>query len=546
MKRRNFIKLSSTLSFASLLPTEVFSMFNALGLTDCPDISNRKLVLIQLAGANDGLNTLVPLNQYDTYANLRPTIKLKNTGANAVLNIDSTLPFEKQVGLHPIMTGFKHLYDSGFLRIIQGVGYPMQNKSHFQSTDNWLTGGDGTLPNSNIQSGWMGRFIENYYSESINSNFPLAIELGSNTNSLGFQGIHEHDLSLNIYGQDNTNFYTIINGLAGAVPTSIPDSDYGNLIQFILDNDVTTNNYAQSVTNAYNSGTASNAYPTSSFGQQMKTVAKLISGGIDTKIFLVKLEGFDNHYSQVASTANSHIGNHAKLLKQLSDAVHSFITDLNNQNKGDDVIALTFSEFGRKAAENASLGTDHGEIAPMFVFGKNVLPGISGVNPNLSEAVATNNFQIQTVQHDYRRVFSSILTHWLGSSNQTLDLTFYDNTNNTGFGSQLLSPFIKPEAIVLPDCYGNESSRRINEKWGAEAMIYPNPANLFVTIKLNNNQEIKRLEIYSQNGSLIYSVNSKSHQSSFNVDVSNFANGSYIVKIQTAYQLFSDKLIVIK
>ena len=121
---------------------------------------------------------------------------------------------------------------------------------------------------------------------------------------------------------------------------------------------------------------------------------------MQTKVYLVKISGFDTHNSQVASNSAAYLGVHADLLAQISGAVTNFITDLNNQNSGDDVLAVTFSEFGRKAAENGNLGTDHGEIAPMFVFGSSLNGVISGTNINLSEAVAGNNFQVETVQHD--------------------------------------------------------------------------------------------------------------------------------------------------
>ena len=130
MKRRNFIKLTSTASALSLLPTEVFALFNSAGLKTCPNVNAKKIVLIQLSGANDGLNTVVPINQYDTYAALRPNIKLNNVGgSNGIINLDSTLPIENQVGLHPSLTGFKNLYDNGLMRLIQGVGYPVQDSN---------------------------------------------------------------------------------------------------------------------------------------------------------------------------------------------------------------------------------------------------------------------------------------------------------------------------------------------------------------------------------------------------------------------------------
>ena len=157
MKRRNFIKLSSSATALSLLPTDVFALFKSAGMETCPNINAKKIVLIQLAGANDGLNTIVPINQYDQYASLRPKIKLSNSGANGTINLDTTLSLENQVGLHPNLSKFKSLYDSGLMRVIQGVGYPIQDKSHFKSTDLWLTGGDGTPANNILDSGWMLR-----------------------------------------------------------------------------------------------------------------------------------------------------------------------------------------------------------------------------------------------------------------------------------------------------------------------------------------------------------------------------------------------------
>jgi uncharacterized protein (DUF1501 family) len=173
MKRRNFIKITSSASVLSLLPTDVFALFKAAGMNTCPNVNAKKIVLIQLAGANDGINTIVPLNQYDKYATLRPNIKLSDTGTNKIINLDTTLSLANQVGLHPSLVGFKDLYDKGMMRVIQGVGYPIQDKSHFKSTDLWLTGGDGTPKNNAVESGWVGRFLENYYADFVNANFPL-------------------------------------------------------------------------------------------------------------------------------------------------------------------------------------------------------------------------------------------------------------------------------------------------------------------------------------------------------------------------------------
>lgn len=542
MKRRNFIKLTSSASALTLLPNEVFALFKSAGMTSCPDNSNKKIVLIQLSGANDGLNTVVPINQYDNYAMLRPNIKLNDTGTNGIINLDSTLSLDNQVGLHPSLTGFKSLYDAGLMRLIQGVGYPMQDKSHFKSTDLWLTGGDGMVANNILGSGWVGRFLENYYANFLTANYPLGIQLGSSENSLGFHGEIEHGMSLNINGQDPSGFYSIVNGLGGVAPTNIPNSEYGDLIQFILNNDTSTNTYAQSISTAFNAGTNTITYPNTGLANQLKTVAKFISGGLQTKVYLVKIGGFDTHDLQVATNTTTHLGKHANLMAEISDAITNFITDLNNQSIGDDVIAVTFSEFGRKAGENGNLGTDHGEIAPMFVFGGAINPGVSGTNINLSEAVTANNFQVQTVQHDYRRVFGTIIQDWFGANNGTLDLTFYDQTNATGFANNKVSGLIKSSNIVSPDCYSSTllSVNQFDAK--NEILIYPNPSAEIITINTTNS--INSVTIYSLDGKLVGTYKNPITSNQYVINIKHFSVGMYSVSVQTSNGNFTKKIII--
>ena len=547
MKRRNFIRLTSTASALSLLPTDVFALFKSAGMETCPNVNAKKIVLIQLAGANDGLNTVVPINQYDKYASLRPNIKLSNVGGtNGIINLDTTLSLSNQVGLHPSLVGFKSLYDSGLLRVIQGVGYPIQDKSHFKSTDLWLTGGDGTPANNTSQSGWVGRFLENYYADFLNANFPLGIQLGSSENSLGFHGEVEHGMSLNINGQDPSGFYSVINGLGGAAPTNIPNSEYGNLLKFILDNDTSSNTYAQTISAAFNSGSNSLSYPSTSLANQLKTVAKFISGGLQTKVYLVKIGGFDTHDLQVAANTTSHLGKHADLLTQISESIKTFITDLNNQNMGEDVIAVTFSEFGRKAAENGNLGTDHGEIAPMFVFGSSIAPGVSGTNINLNEAVLGNNYQVQTVQHDYRRVFSTVLQDWFGTNDTTLDLTFYNNTTNSGYSNAKIANMIKSQNLVPSSCYsGRVSGEQLgldNFEVKNEVVVYQNPIS--ETMVVQSMDAINSISVYSIDGRIIKTYRNPLTTKEYTINVQHFAVGLYILKITTNQGVFSKKIIV--
>ena len=215
-----------------LLPFELKAMLKSVDLTSC-DVSNRKLVLINLAGGNDGLNTIIPINEYDTYANLRPTLKIADSGANPYITLDNTLADNQLIGLHPALTGFKSLYDQGKMRILQSVGYPSQNKSHFASTDLYSTGNDGNSWDNGNDSGWIGRFMEMYYANELSDTYPLGVQIGSNKTSLGFHGEEEHGLAINISGQDPSGFYSELNGLGGTPPSNIPNSDYGQEIQYL-------------------------------------------------------------------------------------------------------------------------------------------------------------------------------------------------------------------------------------------------------------------------------------------------------------------------
>ena len=251
MKRRNFIKLTSSASALGLFPYEITSALKvAEDFLDC-NITNRKLVLINLAGGNDGLNTVIPINNYDLYSNLRPTIRIPNTGSNSFINLDSTLSENQQLGLHPALIGLKNIYDEGVLRILQSVGYPSQNKSHFASTDIYNTGNDGNSWLNGGDSGWIGRFMESYYYNLFESSYPLGVEIGSKSGSLGFHGEAEHGLAINIEGQDASGFYSVLSGLGGLPPEYIPDSHYGTELQYIIENDQLSNIYSEAISNAF-------------------------------------------------------------------------------------------------------------------------------------------------------------------------------------------------------------------------------------------------------------------------------------------------------
>ncbi|MDA8859192.1 DUF1501 domain-containing protein [Flavobacteriaceae bacterium] len=537
MKRRNFIKLTSTASAISLLPSQVTASINiAKSFLDCT-ISNRKLVLINLAGGNDGLNTIIPLNYYDIYSNLRPNLKIPNSGINSYINLDETLNETQQIGLHPSLTGIKNLYDNDLLRIIQSVGYPSQNKSHFASTDIYSTANDGNSWDNGNNSGWIGRFMESYYAGLMQNSYPLGVEIGSKSNSLGFHGENEHGLSVNINGQDPSGFYSLISGMAGNPPENIPISDYGHELEYIIQTDALSNMYSEAISNSFNNGQNAVSYPDTDISNQLKTVARLISGGLESKVYMVKLAGFDTHFGQNQGS-NDILGDHNDLLTKLSSAVAAFMDDLSAMNLKNDVVGLTYSEFGRKAAENGSLGTDHGEIAPMFVFGAPVKGGVSGFNPDLNEASQDNGYQIQTVQYDYRDTLGTLLQDYLGADNLALDATFFNNTLNQSFSETKIDNLIKDEFSVATNCYSNSLTNN-DDKNKIFYVINPVYNDLIIKTK-NQDYSSFKYELYDMNSKLVSKGSSLINET---ITISNLINGIYILNLSTIEKFETHRII---
>ena len=531
MKRRDFLKLSATTSAMGLLPLELSAMLKSVNIDSC-DISNRKLVLINLAGGNDGLNTIIPINDYDTYANLRPSIKISDSGTNSYLMLDNTLPDSQLIGLHPALTGFKSLYDKGWMRVLQSVGYPAQNKSHFASTDIYSTGNDGNSWSNGNESGWIGRFMETYYANELNTLYPLGVQIGSNKTSLGFHGETEHGLAINISGQDPSGFYSELNGLGGTPPSVIPNSDYGLELQYIIDTDRLSNQYSQAISNAFNSGNNTSSYPDTDLSNQLKTVARLISGGLETKIYIVRIGGFDTHNNQ-NNSENTIEGKHNNLLTEVSEAIRSFFNDLDSQSLSDDVVGLTFSEFGRKAKENGNFGTDHGEIAPMFVFGKPINGGVSGNNVDLSEATSDNNFQLETVQFDYRQTFGTLLQNFLGSNDTVIDTAFFNYTNNQSFTNSKINELIKDSFSVEADCYSqtlalDEFNPQTPYK---EWFVYPNPVRNLLQVHSTKELAIIQYRVLNNRSQIILQGTHHLKNGKLEVNIERLKSGVYFIQI---------------
>ena len=545
MKRRQFVKLTSTASAAGLLPIELNASYRFLNNNFNCDFSNRKIVLIDLKGGNDGLNTVIPLNVYSDYVNMRPTVHVPSSLALPLSNLDSSLLGTNQdIAFHPAFSGMYDLFEKDQLRVIQSVGYPSANKSHFASIDIYNTGNDGNNWNNGQSSGWIGRFIENHYSELIPSAYPMGIQIGSRNTSLGFHGENEHGLAMNLSGQDSENFYSVLSGLSGQYPTNYPNSHYGNELEFITNTDAISNTYAQAVSGSFNNGSnySGSNYPDTDLADQLKTVARLIRGGIETKVYLVRIGGFDTHNAQVQGSGDI-LGKHYDLLDEVSTAIEAFMRDITHDSIGDDIVGITISEFGRKAQENGSLGTDHGEVAPVFVFGKPVNSGISGVNVDFSEASAANNYQIETVQFDYRQAISTLMQDFLSASDQNINNTFMENITNASFTDSKIQDLLKPSYIVPESCLNQNlsSADHIFKDW----LVFPNPFVDFVNIKSLRTfpQTNNHFEVTNQFGQIIFKGEMNLSEGHTRLNLSSLNVGLYILTIRNRQRTQSFKIL---
>lgn len=433
MKRRDFIgKATSAMVLPLMLDgfgVKAFGKDSALVqslLQTNATHQDRVLVMVYLNGGNDGLNTVIPRDQYAAYMGLRSNIAIPENQVLALAGNDAT-------GLHPAMDGMRNLYNEGKLSIIHSVSYPNPSQSHYRSTDILMTAVDAE---QTVDSGWAGRYLENrfpgYPTNYPNATMedPLAIQIGQLTSPtlLGSQQ------SMGISIDDPNKFYQLVSSDFSPSAGNLPCCDAGDLIAHIRKQQILSIGYAGEIKNAADAGKNLATYPAAaaknSLAEQLKIVARLIHGGLKTKIYFVSLQGFDTHAGQV-DYSNSTQGEHAALLGKLSTAISAFQQDLKLQGIEDKVVGMTFSDFGRRATSNASKGTDHGVAGPMFVFGTAVKRRTVGVNPDLTNGLLPvaplpwENSRDIAMQIDFRRVYADVLNDWFGTqATRTNNLLF--------------------------------------------------------------------------------------------------------------------------
>lgn len=523
MKRRDFIKELTTLvavpGMGNLLiagNSNPLPLFTAIANADDSD---RVLVLVQLKGGNDGLNTVIPLDQYSAYSNARKEVAIAQSAALTLKGYDKT-------GLHPAMSAIRNRFNEGQVKIIQAVGYPSPNFSHFRATDIWLSASDA---DEIITSGWAGRYLDTVFpgfpEGYPNSQMPdpLCIEVGS-VLSQAFQG---GEMNLSVSVSDPANFYKLINGVLDPAP----DTPAGKELSYIRTTALQTNQYATVIMNAANQVTQqSDAYPETglnSLADQLKIVARLIAGGLKTKIYLVSLGGFDTHNSQV-DDLDSSSGLHATLLEKLSIAIDAFMKDLDFLNIAKRVTGMTFSEFGRRIIANKSLGTDHGAAGPVFIFGSQLIPGILGNNPTIP-AIVTTSDNIP-MQYDFRAVYASLLTQWFGADKNIVDAI-------------LLRSF---ETIPLINTgTGISEPNQINH---STLKIEPNPFKTSTQIRFDCANEHVIIEIINSNGeTCVTLLNENKTEGTHTIEFNpgNLPPGLYYARLQKSAKTFSTALIKI-
>jgi uncharacterized protein (DUF1501 family) len=419
MKRRDFLK-TVPVGFLPIVlngfPVKAISKTPFLNLLAQNAASNgRVLVVIQLNGGNDGLNTLIPIDQYSNLYNARQNVIIPE---NKILKLTGT----DKTGFHPEMKGMREMYDNGLISVVQDTGYPDPDFSHFRSTDIWMSasGSDKTL-----NSGWLGRWVENEHPDfpdkypNAENPDPLAIQIGFGV-SLSIIGNHgPAGLALS----DPNYIYQMVSGTTDPAP----NTPAGHELTYIRLVAQQTQAYSISIKNAADkANNISTLYPeNNSLSDQLKIVARLIAGGLKTPLYMVSIGGFDTHASQVDPNDTTK-GMHSNLLKMLSEAIFAFQDDVNKLGISDKVSGMTYSEFGRRIRSNASTGTDHGAAAPMFVFGKSVNPGIIGSNPNIPQNTTFNDNV--PLQYDFRQVYRTVLGDWFGATeNDIQNKLLYDD-----------------------------------------------------------------------------------------------------------------------
>ncbi len=512
MNRRKFLRSAGTVTIGGMAVRGLGSpLLSALNRSVAED---RVLVIVQLFGGNDGLNTVIPTSAYSQLSSLRSQVLIPQNQVLPLSGLTGT-------GLHPAMTGMQTLWNEGKLAIVQGVSYPEPNFSHFRATDIYETGASS---DQILQSGWLGRYLNYEYPNypvgypNVDVPHPLAIRVSGGVGA----GLQNMGVNMGI-SINNTNDPL---NLTGNIYVDAPSADCkGDKLRAIRTIQRQTDLYGNVIEAAASANcTHSNLYPTFSteanrLAQALKVVSQLICGGLKTKIYWVSIGGFDTHASQV-DPGNHATGTHANLLRAVSDNIRAFQHDLQLMGIEDRVMGMTFSEFGRRITSNASYGTDHGSAQPMFLFGSNVLPGMLGTNPVIpSNTTSATNL---AMQYDFRSVYASVLRDWFCLHQSDID-------------NVLLETYQPLNVINGAGCISTDI-REANQQAGIELLsAYPNPFVERTTLEYTTLGGPTMLQVFNEQGQLVQTVFNKVMTAGTykaDLDLGDMNTGVYYARLQ--------------
>ena len=378
MNRRDFIKKSALASGVVFVPQFV----KALEPLATNRWSKKKLVIIQLSGGNDGLNTVIPFDN-DIYYQKRPQLAIPK---NKVLRLNDSL------GFHPSMKAFEKLFKNGEMTIINNVGYPNPNRSHFRSTDIWHTASDS---NKYLNTGFLGRYLDVY------GNKPYSgIEVDDSL-SLMMKGKIRKGIATknpeNLKRFSSAPFFKKV--LKEHNNEHLSEHNLGYLYKTLIETKSSAN-HIYKTSKKYSSNVD---YPNNPFAKQLQCIGQLINAGLDTDVFYASMGGFDTHVYQIKKQE--------RLLSIMSESVHAFVDDLKKGKSFENTVVMIFSEFGRRVAQNAANGTDHGAANNVYIIGKDLKsPGFLNNGPNLSSL--DNNKDLQ-YEIDFRAIYASLMNNWM-------------------------------------------------------------------------------------------------------------------------------------
>ncbi|KOY84637.1 twin-arginine translocation pathway signal [bacterium 336/3] len=376
MKRREFLKQSTLATVGTWLIPSFLKAFEEQNI----NFAGKRLIIIQLSGGNDGLNTIVPFEN-DIYYNTRPRLAIPK---------ENVLKLNSEQGLHPIMSKMKQLYDEGLLCIFNSVGYPNPDRSHFRSMDIWHTASDS---NEYLSSGWIGRFLDANCEK--NCKAFSAIEL-DDTLSLAMKGEKVKGLAL----QNPEKFYKMAKNKK--INSSQNHHHEHENVAYLYKTLSETVSSAEYIYEKNKIQKTSVDYPQNEFGQRLKTISQMIKSGLEIEVYYASLSGFDTHVNQ--------LNTQERLLGIYSDAIYSLVTDLKQSGNLDNTLILTFSEFGRRVAQNASGGTDHGTANNLFIIGNSLKKkGFYNSSPKL-ESLDEGDLKYEI---DFRSIYATILKNHL-------------------------------------------------------------------------------------------------------------------------------------